>query len=646
MAFRDQSTVGAYRQMVVERLFGSMLSQRLNDLAQKPDAPFMGAAANRGLFVKSAEASTLTAMSKDDSVAKTLEVLFAETERVVKFGFTPAELDREKASYQRSVDQMLTEAQKRQSSQLAEEYVRNFTQAEPFPGLGNEADITRRVMPTITLAEINGLAKEWMPEGNRVVLVSGPKKAGVTMPDEKQLAAAIASASSQPLTAYTETATAKALLSKEPVPGRIAKADRRDDVGIIEYELSNGVKVILKPTSFKEDEVVVRAFSPGGTSLVPDGDVVWAESTATLIGNSGLGAFNRTDLRKMLNEKIAGVSPYIDDLDEGISGSASAKDIETLFQLIYMTFVEPRADPDLFNIMKTQTKAMLGNMKAQPMFAFQEALGKALTQDHPRQRTPTVEMLDTMDLDKSFAFYKDRFGDASDFTFVFVGTLDPKTVMPLIEKYLASLPSKGRKETWKDNHITTPTDVVKVRVEKGLEPQGHTRIVFTGPFVYNQEQRILIRTVASILETRLREILREELGGTYSVSVPANYDKYPRPEYSLAIDFGSNPDRTDELVKRVFTEIDAFLKSGPTEKQLTDAKEAFIREHETNLTNNGYLLAQISTKYEYGEQDELPVLFNLAAQYRKLTTTSVQAAARQYLDTRRYVLVSLYPEKR
>jgi zinc protease len=311
-----------------------------------------------------------------------------------------------------------------------------------------------------------------------------------------------------------------------------------------------------------------------------------------------------------------------------------------------MTFVEPRADPDFFNVMKTQTKTMLGSMKAQPMFAFQEAIGKALTQDHPRQRTPTPEMLDTMDLDKSFAFYKDRFADASDFTFVFVGTLDPKTVRPLVEKYLASLPSTGRKETWKDNHVEPPTKVVTARVDKGLEPQGHTRIVFTGPFVYNQEQRIAIRAVASVLETRLREILREELGGTYNVSVSANYDKYPKQEYSLAIDFGSNPDRTEELVKRVFTEIDAFLKSGPTDKQLADAKEAFVRDYESNMTNNGYLLSQIATRYEEGDQADLPVLFDLASWYRKLTTSSVQAAARQYLNTTRYVLVSLYPEKR
>ncbi len=646
MAFRDPSTVAAYRRMIVERLFGSMLSARLSDLAQKPDAPFMGAGSNRGLFVKSAEASMLSAVAKDDGIDKTLGVLLTETERLSRFGFTATELDREKTSYLRGLDQMMTEEQKRQSGQLADEYVRNFTQAEPFPGLANEAAITRRVMPGITLAEMNGLAKEWMPEGNRVVLVSAPQKPGVTVPDEAKLAAAIKAAASAPLTPYADTTTSAPFFSATLRPGTVVRTSIRADAGIVEWELSNGVKVVIKPTTFKDDEVVFRAFSPGGMSLVADADLIWAEPAVTLVSQSGLGAFGRVELRKMLTDKIAGVSPYIGDLDEGVAGSASVKDIETMFQMIYMTFVEPRADPDVFNLVQSQTKMLLGNIRSQPMFAFQEAITDALSQGNPRERTPTPEMLDRMDLNKAFAFYKDRFADASDFTFVFVGTLDPVTFRPLVEKYLASLPSTGRKETWKDHNIVPPATVVERRVDKGLEPQGHARIIFTGPFAYSQEQRIAIRAVASILETRLRETLREELGGTYSVSVSAGYNKFPREDYALTVDFGSNPDRTEELVKRVFAEVEAFKASGPTDKQVADAIEGFVRDYETSITSNNYLLAQIAQKYENGEANEVHVLFDLPAWYRKLTAPALQAAARQYLNTNRYVKVTLFPEKR
>ena len=588
----------------------------------------------------------LNASAKNDAIERALETMFIETERVNRFGFTTTEFDREKTDYLRGMEQALAEMEKRQSAQMADEYVRNFTQAEPFPGLANEVAITRRLLPSISLAEVNGLAKEWMPEGNRVILVSAPQKPGVVVPDEAKLAAAIKSAASAKIEAYTDTTSTKPLFSATPRPGTVAKTNTRADVGITEWELSNGVKVILKPTTFKQDEIVFSAFSPGGSSLVADADAFWADLTALVVERGGLGTFGPTELPKMLTGKIAGVSPYISELDEGLGGSASVKDIETMFQLIYMTFTEPRADANSFLQFKTQMKMILAAAPSQPGFAFSEALQEALTQNHPRARTPKPEMFDQVDLDKMMAFYKDRFADASDFTFVFVGTLDPATLKPYVEKYLASLPSTGRKETWKDNKVMSPTTVVEKRVEKGLEPQSRARIVFTGPFTYNQESRIAIRSLANVLQTRLREVLREELGGTYSVSASAGYEKMPRSEYSFSIEFGSAPERTDELVKRVFAEVEALKTGGPTEKQVSDTKEAFIRDHETNLKDNGYLLSQIATKYQYGEADELAVLFDLATWYRKITAATVQAAAKQYLNTNRYVKVTLFPEKK
>ena len=646
MAFRDPSTVGAYRTQIVERLFGSMLSARFAEIAQKPNAPFVNGGTYRSLFVKAAEASTLMAIAKDGQVAPTLEVMFTETERVTKFGFTQTELDREKTTLLRGLTQALAEKNKRQSVMLANEYVRNFTQAEPFPGLQNEVELTERVLPGISLAEVNGLAREWMPEGNRVVVVSAPQKPGVQVPDEAAMAAAIKSAASKPLTAYADTTSAKPLFSAAPKAGAVTKTNVRADVGITEWTLSNGVKVILKPTTLKADEILFRAFSPGGTSLVADDELISAEPAAALISSSGLGSFSRIELGKMLAGKIANAGPYIGPLDEGLNGSASANDLETMFQLIYMTFTEPRADKDVFEVMKNQTKMMLGNMRSNPNFLFQEALNEALTQNHPRERTPTPEMLDKMDLDKALVFYKDRFSDASDFTFVFVGTFDPATLRPLVERYVASLPSTGRKETFKDRNVRTPSTVVEKRVEKGLEPQSHSRVVFTGPFQYNQEQRIVIRAAASILQTRLREILREDLGGTYNVSASAGYEKVPTQEYSFTIDFGSSPDRADELMKRVFAEIEAFKAGGPTEKQVADAKEGFIRDYETNIKNNGYLLQQIAFKYQFNEDSELAVLFELPAWYNRLTAATIQDAAKRYLNTQRYVKVTLMPEKR
>ena len=267
--------------------------------------------------------------------------------------------------------------------------------------------------------------------------------------------------------------------------------------------------------------------APAARRSRADTDFIPASTAGQVVASGGLGQFSAIDLRKMLTGKVATVRPLIGELEEGLSGSASRKDLETMFQLIYLRFTQPRADPTIFGVMTSQTRAALANQKATPEFAFSETLQSTLTQNHLRARMMTPEMVDEMNLDKSLAFYKDRFSDASDFTFVFVGSFDLPTMKPLVERYLGALPSTGRKETWKDVGMTRPKGVVEKRVDKGIEPKSRARIVFAGPFQYDQERRVGIRALADVLEIRLRESLREDLGGTYSVSASAGYAKYP-----------------------------------------------------------------------------------------------------------------------
>jgi zinc protease len=642
MALRDQSTVGAYRRQILEGLFAGMLNARFGEMAQKPDAPFMGAAAARGLFVKRAEASMLNAMVKDGEVEKGLTALYAEAERVVKFGFTQSEFDRQKTNFLRGLEQALAEKDKRPSAQLAAEYIRATTQGEPIPGLAYEVNLTRALVPTITLAEVNGLAAEWVPEGNRVVMVSAPKKEGVPVPTEAQLAAAITAAASAPLTAYVDTVTSATLIRTPPTPGRITRESTRA-WGITEWELSNGIKVVLKPTNFKEDEIVFRAFSPGGTSLATDAQFLAASSAAPLVGVGGVGDLSNIALGKAMTGKVASVSAAIGELEETLSGRASKKDLEAMFQLAYLRVTAPRADPAIFGVMMGQMKMMVANMQASPEFAFSEMVGKTMSQDHVRARTPSADQLASITLDDAMRFYKDRFADMGDFTFVFVGSLDPAVMRPLVERYLASLPSAGRKETWKDVGMHTPEGVVTREVRKGIEPKSQTAINFTGPFQYNQDQRVAIRAMADILQTRLRESLREELGGTYSVSAGARYENRPREQYQVSISFGSDPARAEALAARVLQEIEAFKTHGPTEKQVSDAKTKLDRDFETNIKQNAYVLTQLSFRYDQGDTPE--ALLDVPNYYRKLSVAVIQAAAKEYLNTARYVKVVLLPEK-
>ena len=645
MPRRDQSTVGAYRQQIVEQLYNGMLNRRFSELTQKPNPPFLAGGGGRGLFVRSKEAATLNAVVKEDGIERGLDGLFAEAARAARFGFTPTELDRQKRDMLRAQEQMLAEKDKQESAGFAGEYVRNYTQDEPFPGIAYEFALHQRFVPEITLAEINALGKEWTSTSgrNRVVVVSAPKKDGLAVPDGPKLAAVIQEAASKELTAYVDTVAGLSLMETTPKPGQIVKTTEKAPFGITEWDLSNGVKVVLKPTTFKQDEVVFRATSAGGTSLASDADYVAAATSAQVIGASGVGQFSTIELRKVLSGKVASVRPSISDTEEGLAGSASPKDLETLFQLIYLTVTQPRADRTIFDILTTQMKTVLANQSASPAFAFNQALQSALYQDHFRARPMTAERVAEMNLDTSFAFYKDRFSDASDFTFVFVGSFDLPLMKPLVEQYLGSLPALRRNETWKNVGMTPVKGVVEKSVRKGIEPQSRAAIVFTGPFQFGRAQRVAIRTMGLVLETKLRESLREELSGTYSVSVSPNYSKIPEERYSVGINFGCAPDRNAELVKAVFREIDALKAAGPTEKQVSDVREALLREFETNSKENGYLLSQIYLRYQVPQ--DLSEFFGLPDYYKTVSAAMIQEAARRYLDTANYVQVTLFPEK-
>ena len=644
---REQGTIGVYRQNTVDRLFSAMLSTRLAELAQKPDAPFVFGFTGRGRFLgKSKDIVFLTALAKEDSIERAMRLLLMEAERVARFGFTESELARQKVNVLRSYERLSLEKDNALSPVKAAEYIRNFLVGETLPSADDEYALHKRFVPEITLDEINKLAREWYPSTlqNRLIVLTAPQKTGLTVPDEAKLSAILKEPIAADLKAYVDTVASAVLLETPPTPGKIVNTTMNEKAGLTMWELNNGVKVVLKPTTFRADEILFRATSPGGTSLAGDADYIAADTATQLVNAGGVGKFSQIDLGKMLSGKVASATPYISELQEGLNGASSRKDLETMFQLIYLRFTQPRADANAFAVQANQTKTLMINQRVVPEFSFFEALNAARYGNHPRRRISTAETVDQWNLDKSMAFYKDRFADASDFTFYFVGSFDEATIKPLVERYLGSLPSLKRKETWKDVGVKTPTGIVEKRVEKGIEPKSRAAIVFNGPFVFDQEHRVALRAMSEILQTRLLEVIREELGGTYSITAGFGYQKYPKQDYSISINFGSSPDRTDDLIKRVFQEIEKFKTEGPTEKQLADEKEALIREFETNSTQNGYLLNQIQLRSYHGEAIE--GLWMITDFYKKLDAATIKEAAKTYLNTNSYVKVTLFPEKK
>jgi zinc protease len=642
---RSQKTVADYRQQTIDNLFSGMLSARFSEIRQQANAPFINAGAGRGnFFARSKDAATLVALVKEDGVERGLDALLSEAERVSRFGFTASELERQKQNVLRNYEQSALEKENTESAERANEYVRNFLTGEPLPSADDEYALHKKFLPGITLDEVNKLAREWFGGQNRIVIVEAPDKPGLTIPDQTKLAAVLKAASAKELKAYVDTATATSLLETSPAAGTITKTVTKEAIGITEWELSNGVKVILKPTNFKEDEIVFRANSPGGTSLASDSDYIPASTATQVITAGGVGKFSIIDLQKMMSGKIASANPYISEVAEGMTGNSSKKDLETMFQLIYLRFTQPRADTNAFNVQTNQMKTLLANQSAVPEFSFSKTLMAARYQDHLRRRLATAETINEWNLDKSMAFYKDRFADASDFTFVFVGSFDLPTIKPLVEKYLGSLPSIKRKESWKDVGVRTPNEVVIKRVEKGVEPKSISAIAFSGPFEYNQTNRVAIRAMSEILQRRLLETIREELSGTYGINATPSYQRIPNSEYAITISFGSAPDRTEALIKRIFQEIEIFKAEGPTEQQLTDERETLLREFETNSKANNYLVNQISFRYETG--DDPAGLWLIPDYYKKIDKQMIMDAAKKYLDTKRYVEVMLFPEKK
>ena len=644
MALDEDETIGGFRQRILERLYNGMLNRRFSEIARQPDPPFLGAFSSKGRFVRSKGVYSLGAGVPEDGVARGLEVVFTEAERVARFGFTASELEREKIELLRGLERSYAERENRSSASYASQYRNAFLSGGSIPGISYEYELHKRFVPEITLEEVNQIGQQWVRPENRVVVVTGPEKEGLEMPSEEVLLAVLEGVAALEITPYEDSVTDQPLLANIP-DGSEVVATREFAEGVLEWELGNGVKVALKPTDFREDQILFRGFSPGGTSLVSDEEYIPASTATALIEGGGLGAFNAIDLRKLLTGKAASAGPFISTFEEGVSGSASPKDLETLFQLIYLTFTAPRADSTFFQVWNTQIRRVLENRDARPAVALNDAITRIMTQGHVRSRPLTAELLDYTDLDKSLAFYQERFADASDFTFIFVGSIDLDTMRPLVERYLGGLPSTGRVETWRDLGVRPPKGVIEETVHKGIEPQSQTRLMFTGPFDYEvQSLRTGMNAMAGVLRTRLREVMREDMGGTYSVGVSASLSSRPEGAYRLSISFGSDPERADELVEVVFREIAGLQNSPPTEAEVHDAREALRRAFETNWESNAYWRNQISYAYRRGVKP-VESLLTYEASIDAVTPADIQELARRYFDMGNRVRVTLLPEQ-
>ena len=573
-------------------MISNMINVRLTELTQKPEPPFIQAFAEEGDFLisKTKGAFTGVAAAKEDGILTSAEALVREIERVRQFGFTAGEYARAKADYLRALESAYNERNNTKSVQYVQEYVAHFLNNEPIPGIENEYLLMNQIVPNISVEMINQTAKLLIGEKNIALAVFCPEKEGMKYPTEEELKSVLDKVRAEKLEAYVDNVSNEPLIKEVPKSGKVVKTENGPyDSKIL--TLSNGVKVVLKKTDFKADEIKMQAFSAGGNSMFDDKDAIQFKMMNQIVALGGLGNFSAVDLDKVLAGKMASVSSYVNGLTEGLTGSCSPKDLETMLQLAYLRFTAPRKDMNAYTSFINRTKATLANAEADPNTAFSDSISVALYNNHPRAISIKAESMDKVDYDKIMELYKDRFANAGDFTFIMVGNIDEATATPLIEQYLGGLPSTGKKEKFRD---------VLPDLRKGFYENNFTRemetakstvlMVASGKCKYTLKNLLLMNMTKQLLDIIYTQTVREDAGGTYGVSCYGSLDKYPNQEGVFQIYFDTDPQRREQIVELIDKGIEDFISNGPKAEDLEKVKSYMIKKFQQNQKENGYWL--------------------------------------------------------
>ena len=634
-----------FKRAIVEDLAFMMLNSRLFERGQSAEPPYITASAGRSPYVYTLDIATFSTWVETDGVEVGLRAVLEEIQRAHQHGFTEGELEREKSNLLSSAESRYKQRDQTPSTDLADEYIDHFFSGKPAPGIEAEWELYQELLPQITLDEFADVAQSWAQTEDLALLVVRPEETDVAGADDvlgMALLTQLQTAHALAVEPYADDLGDVPLLADLPEPGTITAEEHIESIDAVEWTLSNGITVLAKQTDFRDDEVLFSAFSPGGHSLVTDEEHQSALYAAELIVGSGVGPHDKVTLDKLLAGKRVEVTPYIEELFEGFSGNASPEDLETLFQLITLYATEHRLDPDFFTRYETRLRSVAELRAADPDSIFFDYTNSVLSQGHHRGRPLSVEVLEELNMETAEAVYADRFADLGDATFVFVGAFDWDTLRSLTENYLAALPSAGRVEEWRDVGLDPPVGVVDEVVRSGLEQRSRTILLYAGDMDWSRQEALTIDVAGEVLGIRLRERVREALGGTYSINVDtAGTQTLPDPEYQIYVLFGSDPDRVEELRDEVFDQI-GWLQMGGEQRYLDTAKELFRTNREEDLRENSFWLNQMRSAALRGESFDQIVTFDELLE--ALTLEEVAAAAERYLTDDRYVRVVLLPE--
>jgi zinc protease len=623
-----ESTRGDFRaSYVVPALYSLMLNERLQDLVDRADSALVSAAIGTASMTREVDAVSLTAGVKQGRLQEALRVLMTEVIRVERHGFTASELTRAGRVMVRSIQQSARERAKEDMLVFAEELVRHALEAELMPGREVEAEMTAAMVPTVTLAELSAYASDLADDGHQVVLVSGPKT--MQAPTEAEVRRWLGEATAAPTTPWVDAVAAVPLLATAPTPGPVVTEVLHGTVGVTEWILANGARVVFKPTDFAIDSVTMIGTSPGGTSVADDATFASARYATEIVERSGLGPHDDKTLRKLLAGKVVDVGAWVSEIGESVRATGSAEDLETMLQLVHLKMTAPRKDPEAFAAWRAQSLEWVRGLGVEPEQAYYLEMQKFLSADHPRRRQPTEASINKVDHDRALAFFRDRFGDAGDFTFVFVGDVDARTLRPLVERYLGSLPSAAVHAPWRDLGVRLRGGVRTQTVKRGVEPKAQVRMLFHGPDTWSKAAEIDAEILSQVLDLRLFDLLREEMSGVYGVSVGGGVSRRPIGWRTMSISFTCAPDAVAPLRAAVMREIERVERDGAPDDVLTKIRAGAVRSHELALRSDDYWIGRLVDAYTYG--DDPNRIGQLEPTLERIDNTLIKAAARRFL---------------
>ncbi len=624
-------------------MLSSMLNNRLSELTRKPECPALGMGIGFFSLARTKDASYMAVSPKENKEKEAFALLITEVERARRFGFNESELDRVKTSFLRRYESYEKEYEKVDNETWAEQLADNFLNASPFPSLEWEMNFAKKTIPSITLEEVYALLDEFSNVNNSVITITGPDKEDVQYPTKEELLAEIKTVKESELTAYEDEASDSPLVTDELEDKKIVSESVVSGTDAKMYTLENGARVVVYPTELSKDEILFSAYSFGGTSLLKQDQLESGNLATTIAGMSGLGDFNATQLKKKLTGKLASVSPSIGSLTEGFSGSASPQDFETMLQLLYLKFTHPRFEEETFQTIKGSLTNQLSFIAADNSKAFKDTIGMVESNYSPRNLLFNKDFVDHVDFEKAKAIYLDRFQDADDFTFIFVGNIDVEKDLPLIAKYIGNIKSTDRKENWVNHNIRPAKGYTKRTVEREMEfPKATVYYSLINDVDYSLKTRTYVRVIAELLNKRYLETIREEEGGSYGVSVQPSISKRTYEHASITMYFDCDPEKMDKLIGIMKAEIDNLVKNGVKVDDLEEIKKSYLKSREESENENSFWLSVIQGSLINDEPITNTEGFNKIV--NDLSAKSVQKYAKKFFKGYDSVEVVMVPE--